>query len=141
MLQGLRALPCVGAWLAGIGNEIEFPDLFTVIESKRANPVLRAEIGARRTGNDEVAVNQWRHREIFVAGGACNRLAPQKRAVRHIERNQVAVSRAAHEFAVLDGGAAIGRRNLLALGLPDIAPALVAGLGIDRDRGAAEGEI
>src|SRR6516165_8232258 len=141
MLQGLRALPCVGAWLAGIGDEIELPDLFTVIESKRANPVLRAEIGARRPSDDEVAVNHRRHREIFVAGSACDRLAPQKRAVCHIERDKIAVGSTANELAILDGGTTIGRRDLLALGLPDIGPALAAGLGVDRDRGAPEGEI
>ena len=55
--------------------------------------------------------------------------------------SQIAVGRAAHELAVLDGGAAIGWRDLLALWLPDIGPALAAGLGIDRDGGAPEGEI
>src|SRR5262245_41721465 len=61
--------------------------------------------------------------------------------LKHVERDQVAVSRAAHELPILDGSAAIGWRDLLALGLPDIGPALTAGVGVDRDCGAPEGEI
>ena len=77
----------------------------------------------------------------MTASGAGDRLAPQKRAVGHVERDEIAVGSAAHELAVLDGGAAIGGRDLLALGLPDIGPALAAGLGVDGDGGAPEGEI
>ena len=77
----------------------------------------------------------------MAAGGAGDRLAPQQRAVGHVEGDEIAVGRAAHELAVLDGGAAIGGRDLLALGLPDIGPALAAGLGVDGDGGAPEGEI
>src|SRR5262249_29768884 len=117
MLQRLRTLPRFGARLAGIGDEIEFPHRLARLELEGADPVLRAEVGARRPGNDEVAINQRRHREILTASEARDRLAPQKRAVSHVERDEIAVSRAAHELAILDGCAAIGRRNLLALGL------------------------
>jgi hypothetical protein len=76
-----------------------------------------------------------------VVGKACDRLAPQQGAVSHVERDEITVGRPAHERAVLDGGAAIGGRNLLPLGLPNIGPALAASLGIDRDRGAPEREV
>ena len=59
----------------------------------------------------------------------------------YVERDEITVGRAAHKLAVLNGGAAIGGRNLLAFGLPDIGPAFAAGLGVDGDCGAPEGEI
>ena len=141
MLERLRVLPRLGAGLAGIGNEIELPHRLAGLELEGTDPVLGAEIGARRPDDDEIAEDQRRHREILTARGARDRLAPQKRAVGHVERDQIAVGRAAHELAVLDGGAAIGGRDLLALRLPDIGPALAAGLGVDGDGGAPEGEI
>src|SRR5262249_26178774 len=141
MLQRLRALPRVGAWFAGIGDEIELPYRLASLELKGADPVLGAEIGTGGPGDDEVAVDQRWHREILPAGEARDRLAPEKRTASHVERDEIAVSSAAHKLAILDGGATIGGRDLLALGLPDIGPALAAGLGVDRDRGAPEGEI
>ena len=134
-------LPGLGAGLAGIGDEIEFPYRLAGLELEGADPVLGAEIGAGGPGDDQVVIDQRRHREILTAGRAGDRLAPQQRAVGHVERDEIAVGRAAHELAVLDGRAAIGGRDLLALGLPDIGPALAAGLRVDRDGGAPEGEI
>src|SRR4029453_14812913 len=128
MLQRLRVLPRLGARLAGIGDEIELPYRLTRFELERADRILGAEIGARRTCDDEIAVNQRRHRKILAPGRASDGLAPLKRPVSHIERDEIAVGGAAHELAVLDCGSAIGRWDFLALGLPDIPPAPAAGV-------------
>ena len=56
MLERLCALPGVGAGLAGIGDEIELPHRLAGLELEGADPILGAEIGARRPGDDEVAV-------------------------------------------------------------------------------------
>src|SRR6516162_9058808 len=78
MLQRFLALPSICAGFTGIGHQIELPNRLARLKLKGAYPVLRAEIGACRTDNDEVLINEWRHAEILASSRAGDGLAPQK---------------------------------------------------------------
>src|SRR6478735_4378362 len=113
MFWGLAIGPALGPRLAGIGNKIEPPDRLPALQLKGPDPVLGSEVGPRRADQNEVLVDEWRRADVLARRRARDLAAPQQGAGSHVEGDEIAVRRAAHEAPVLDGDAAVGRRDLM----------------------------
>ena len=108
--------------------------------------VAGAEFGAGNAG-DHHAVGDQRRDRHRIAGLEVDRvLAPQLLAGLGVERDDIGIERGAEDLAVIDRGAAVDDaaaddarrlRRIFDLGLPD----LLAGLGVDRHRGAVGGDV
>ena len=133
--------PGLRSGLARVGNEIEAPDLLTGGKLEGADPVLRPPVRAGRAVDHQVLVDQRRHAQVLAGLRIGDLLAPEQRALGHVERDQVAVRGAANEASVLQRHAAIGGRKSRTLLLPVVSPALSAGRRVDRDGRLVDGQI
>src|SRR5437762_2268993 len=77
--------------------------------TERAGPSLKVILTAGRTDHHKILKEDRRHRERFAVGGGRHMPGPEKRSGFGIEREQVAVRRAANDAAVFDRDAPIAR--------------------------------
>ena len=140
------ALPGFVAGLAGSRNRIGAPQMLAGLRIPAVDEVAGAELGAGNTGDHHTVGDQRRDRHRIAGLEIDGILAPQLLAGLRIERDDIGVERGAEDLAVVDRGAAIDDaaahdarrfRRILNLGFPD----LLAGLGVDRHRGAVGGDV
>ena len=145
MLPGVSR-PGVMAGLAGPRDRVGAPQMLAGLRIPAVDEEAGAELGAGNAGDDHAVGDERRPRHRVPVLELDRVLAPQLLAGLGVERDDVGVERGAEDLAVIDGGAAVDDaaaddarrlRRIFDLGFPD----LLAGLGVDRHRGAVGGDV
>ena len=140
------ALPGVAAGLFGTGDRMGPPQMLAGRRIPSIDEAAGAEFGAGDAGQHHAVGDQRRHRHRVAFLDVGRLLAPELLAGLGVERNDMGIERGAEQLAIMDRDAAIDDaaandpwrlRRVLDLGLPD----LLAGLGVDRHRGAVGGDV
>ena len=133
-----RILPRVEPGLARLRHGVEPPDRCAIGGAKCADPSLDVALAQRRPDQHEILEDDRRHHEDLAVGWLPDPPRPQLRAGLGIERQQVAVGRAAEDAAVFDRDTAVALEGHGLARLPRVAPLHTARRRVERD-GARSG--
>ena len=125
--------PGIGARLAVLRNNVEFPDLLPVAQFERADPSAAGPFRSGGADVDRVASHERRHADEVARLGIRDLLGPEKFSALGVQRNQIIVSGAADNFSIGEGGAAMGMNGVGVARYPLIGPQNVAVGCVDRD--------
>src|SRR6185295_3168748 len=131
----ISVAPGLYAGLAFIGDGVEAPDLGAVVEPERADPSFYSKLASCRPDDDEIFVDQRRHREAaFILLHVDNGALPEDLAGLGVQREQIAVVSPANDLAVLERHTSRQPPAFLAFGTAIEAPTLLKRRRVERNR-------
>ena len=131
--DSLGVLPRLESWLSLLRHGVEPPDLRPVGHAEGADPSLKVVLAAGRPDQHEILEDHRRHAEGLALGRLRHLPRPQLRTGFRVQREQVAVRRAANHTPVLDADPAIALEPEIIARLPAVAPFDAARRRIERD--------